>query len=570
MTKTLTPEFEARGRSKTLAVLIHGSRKTRESLRHVRQVLADTDADADILMPNLPTSRWSCVPLGKIVGTVLEAIDKHWEVMVAAEEPYDQVILVGHSLGAIIVRKAYVEACGLSTCGPGESVSETPVSRSWAGRVERIVLLAAMNRGWSVNHHLSLKNAILWSVGAVIGRLFPRDFTIFDIRRGSVFLTELRLQWLALRTGNRSNGLGNALTIQLLGSIDDLVSPDDNIDLVSGRDFVYLDVPHSGHVSVVEMDKTDRGEQRAKVFRAALQETSTALEGRQVLKPEGLLPGPDESVKDVVFVLHGIRDQGFWTHKIARKIHERGKALGREVATVTSSYGFFPMLPFLLPWTRRKKVEWFADRYVETVARYPKARLSFVGHSNGTYLLASLLRNYRFCRFERVLFAGSVVPTHFEWTLLKDRGQVQEVANYVATGDWVVAYFPKAFQMLASAELGSAGHDGFRSTDVSQVTYVKGRHSTAIQEDNWDEIASFVLEGGEIEAHESLVSERRGPVVVLLGWVAPLVWLFIALIVVTLFLGIYHVYVSGWWVPWLPILLLAAYILLLRAVLTKL
>ena len=65
------------------------------------------------------------------------------------------------------------------------------------------------------------------------------------------------------------------------------------------------------------------------------------------------------------------------------------------------------MLPFLLSAYRRKNVEWLMDRYTEVVARYPNATVSYIGHSNGTYLLAKALelndpllslRQGRFCR----------------------------------------------------------------------------------------------------------------------------------------------------------------------------
>ena len=59
----------------------------------------------------------------------------------------------------------------------------------------------------------------------------------------------------------------DALTIQLLGSTDDKVSPEDNIDLVTGSAFVYLDVPWSGHLTILDMDHTLEGAKRKKVFR---------------------------------------------------------------------------------------------------------------------------------------------------------------------------------------------------------------------------------------------------------------------------------------------------------------
>jgi hypothetical protein len=44
------------------------------------------------------------------------------------------------------------------------------------------------------------------------------------------------------------------LVVQLLGSQDDLVAPEDNVDLISGGDFLYPDVPYSGHASIIKLD----------------------------------------------------------------------------------------------------------------------------------------------------------------------------------------------------------------------------------------------------------------------------------------------------------------------------
>jgi hypothetical protein len=46
---------------------------------------------------------------------------------------------------------------------------------------------------------------------------------------------------------------------QLLGSVDDFVAPQDNVDLVSGGDFIFLDVPYSGHSNVIELHDNQHG-----------------------------------------------------------------------------------------------------------------------------------------------------------------------------------------------------------------------------------------------------------------------------------------------------------------------
>jgi hypothetical protein len=192
------------------------------------------------------------------------------------------------------------------------------------------------------------------------------------------------------------------------------------------------------------------------------------------------------------------------------------------------------MAPFLFPGTRRAKVEWFMDRYASAIALYPHARRHyFVGHSNGTYLLARALREYRCCRFERVVFAGSVVPSRYDWEslVLAARPRVRGVLNLIATADWVVAVFPSLFERWGSKDLGGAGHDGFRQARalpaVAETRFVRGGHGAAIHEPWWRAIAAFLLHGEVPNA----VALDRSAIVALLGFLSPLVWAILAALV---------------------------------------
>lgn len=149
------------------------------------------------------------------------------------------------------------------------------------------------------------------------------------------------------------------------------------------------------------------------------------------------------------------------------------------------------------------------DRYTEALARYPEAKISYVGHSNGTYLLAKALELYPCCRFNNVVFAGSVVRREYNWQTLLETNRVNAVLNFVASRDWVVAFIPKLFQLLRWSDLGSAGHDGFGSKKrsdhkfelkedskgVYQAIFVRGGHGAGIREPVWELIADFVLNG---------------------------------------------------------------------------
>lgn len=541
MKPTIDPKSLTRYASaRKLVVLLHAFTHNADSMKPVKAVAAESygTSVADFFMPDLPLSIWSCADPVTVCNQLLEQIDALWaERIEKYHPPYESIVFVGHSFGALLCRKLYVYACGETFKAPFEQGITQKTTRPWAGSVERIILLAGMNRGWSISHHMSLKKAVGYTLGIgwgyfveIVTDKLPgisrKKLAIMYIRRNSPFITNLRIQWLRMRREANQKRVGNALTVQLLGSIDDLVSPEDNIDLVSGRDFIYLDVAKTDHSNIIDMDDSAEAKDRKRQFQAALLKDKDTLQSNYSYLPQDEPPPIErDNVKDLIFVIHGIRDPGYWTHKIARRVKLRGKQHSKTFETETSSYGYFPILSFLFPWRRREKVEWLMDQYTEGLAQYPEASFSYVGHSHGTYLLTKALKEYPCCRFKHVVLAGSVVRTDYAWEKLLKQGRVEKVLNYIASGDWVVAWFPNAMQMLNWQDLGGAGHRGFRSPMVNQIQYVKGAHSAALHEDNWDAIADFVIEGKPVEPPEPIKQSQQSFLISAIGKVAPLLWL---------------------------------------------
>jgi pimeloyl-ACP methyl ester carboxylesterase len=572
-----------------LVVLLHGYTCSPSKMKHVRDSVLAKYKDADLFIPELPTSVCSFVDPVYIVRKILIQIDRLCVKRKRNKQnQYEEIILIGHSLGALLVRKLYVYACGADR----EYLFEPKVKkkrREWVDRVKRIILLAGMNRGWEISHHMPPKRVIVWTVGVAIGNflflLLRKRPLIFHIRRGSPFLTNLRIQWLAMKQA----GVDKAIVIQLLGSVDDMVSPDDNIDLVCGEDFYYIDVPDSGHESILNIDCREKYKdsiegQRNIFFQTALTESEAELKEYSI-SPQDLhdLPSRRLNIQNVVFVIHGIRDRGYWTKKIARQVQQLGRKDNITIESETSTYGYFPLLSFLLPWKRREKVEWFMDQYAQALAIYPNAEFSFVGHSHGTYLLAKALQEYPACRFKNVVFAGSVVHTKFDWSKYIKTNQVKAVLNYVATKDSVVAIFPKAFQILNLQDLGSAGHDGFEDSSFSNVTkleditsnqekklfnvtFVDGDHGAALNQFNWNSIATFIVESKLKLPSTTNIKKERSIIVTILGYVSPLLWL-LALI----FLGVigYLILSNSYLAEWQKTFVFLAYLWSIFRVLTK-
>lgn len=540
----------------TLVVLLHAYTHKAANLKSIEDAVHELWPRADTFRPELPVSLTSMEDPNCIVVDLLAKIDEKVENAEKKDQPFQQIILVGHSLGALLARKLYVVACGEKSDAPLESVYKTGNSsplppKPWVNKVLRIVLLAGMNRGWRVSHHISLTRAPIWAIGSsfchVVHMLTSQWPLISTIRRGAEFITQLRIQWLLMRrcarmpqTPEKADSPpfpGNALTIQLLGSIDDMVAPEDNVDLISGDDFIYLDVPYSGHADIIDLEDKNYGSIRKQKFMLALGGTREELKREFIVPSDEHFTKPNFNVKKMVFVIHGIRDAGYWTHKIARKIKQKADTPLSEWATETSSYGYFPMLPFLFSWYRRQKVEWLMDQYTEALARYPNASISYVGHSNGTYLLAKALELYPCCRFENVVFAGSVVSQSYDWQKLiaSEKPRVNAILNFVATGDWVVAFFPKFFQLLGLQDLGSLGHDGFGlkklGTNMYQAEYVRGGHGAAVEEPMWDMIADFVIKGSADTKNfpcKGTPSSLTEHLIQMLGRFPPIVWLSLA------------------------------------------
>jgi pimeloyl-ACP methyl ester carboxylesterase len=534
----------------TLVVLLHGYTLDYRSLESVQHTIegAKEFQGCDFLIPDLPLGEFSMVPSSRITAGLLQALDSAWDIRAKEGRPYRRIVMVGHSVGGLYARKIYAAACGENDKAPfdealkgelkGLRVAQLAKVRPWAPAVDRIVLLAGMNRGWTISHHMSLLNAVEMTIGTGIGHvlswLYQRPPVIFTVRRGSSFITELRLQWLAMREQAISKRAGGATTVQLLGTVDDLVSPDDNIDLVTGKDFYYMEVPQSGHANVIKMAAEDgaAGIGRRKVLLDALGDLSKGQKEPGLVDEDELRP-VRKDVTDVVFVIHGIRDEGHWTRKIAYHVRQLGVGHPMVIESETSTYGYFPMLSFLRPGARQEKVEWLMDRYAEARARYPNAKFHYVGHSNGTYLLAKALEEYPAVRFDRVVFAGSVVHRDYGWNKLIEGGRVQKVFNFIASHDWVVAFFPKAFQSVGIQDLGSAGHDGFLAASAQGPVqelpnrYIVGGHSAALQEGMWDAIAEYVLTGNFKMPPQVSVTDRRSRWVAWPAHVAPLLWVLV-------------------------------------------
>jgi alpha-beta hydrolase superfamily lysophospholipase len=513
----------------------------------VEDAVCETLAGADVLSPTYKTGWNLAQPAHDVAEELSQIIQEKW-----SDKGYAEIILIGHSMGALLVRKAFVFARGENDELRPDGTLGT--ERPWARGVERIILLAGMNRGWSLSpkpKRMSWIKNLALRAGVRVSTLLGTGKFLRQMQRGSPFVANLRIQWINLVRSRKQM----PLVVQILGDRDDVVNEDDNIDLLAGRSFVYKQAPSgTTHKSVVEL----RDPSLRRLFQETL--TSHSLQSDYIIADT---EKPDPDVQQVIFAMHGIRDFGGWTLRFTNAISNEGLNYGKKIEIRRPSYGYFPMLKFLLVSERQKNVRWFMDQYTEALARYPNATVDFVGHSNGTYLLASALERYVACKFSRAVFAGSVVSRDFPWDVMVRSGRIVAVRNYVASADKVVGIFPSLFERFGG-DVGGAGLFGFKRDPAAQLEwhYIAGGHSAAIDDRNFPSIATFLLEGRKSNPPSDIVIKDQDNLTLILSKLNWLVWLALFGIIVGLSWVVAFVWAPHF-VPyaWLRVLIFLTFLL---------
>jgi predicted esterase len=556
----------------TLIVLVHGQVRTIEWVRTALERIRQARPDADILFLKYPSHPASNANAFEIADQMCGCIHGQF-----AAGQYENIILVGYSRGALLLRKAYVYGHGLIQ--DLETVpSQTRPQLPWVRAVKRVVLLAGMNRGWTLRRRLPSMSIAEWlwlRFMRRIARLTGTASLYGQCENGHPFVANLRIQWLdlmrSLQAAEPKPGAPKPdqpmpderpVVIQLLGDRDDFVSSEDQADVKVARDFIWVKVSNSTHSGIMDFSDPLCGQERWHKFAEALgDEKAVARLKLLSTKPPDT---QDPDVKVAVIVLHGIRDMAGWTSAFQRPLQDafrRRHPAPDKLYVHRASYGFFGMLPFLLWADRQSNVRWFMDEFTEIKAAYPNLEaVHFIGHSNGTYVLASALKSYKTLKVGRIAFAGSVVRRDYNWDALV--GRIGKIRNYVGSGDWVVGWFPRLFEMrpfsLLNPDIGSAGFDGFIRPlgNALEIKYVHGSHGAALAPNNISSIIDFIIDERETYPPPPLYPTERSNLMELSSHVCWIVWL--ALIALALGLGwSWNLAFDAWVLPSLPTALLS-------------
>jgi pimeloyl-ACP methyl ester carboxylesterase len=499
----------------------------RTSVPDLENLLRTSFASADFIIPTYSNSFISNTSPSEMASMIELAIRSAHQ-----RHNYSRIVLFGYSTGGLLLRKAYVWGHG------SESDRATQHGQHpWVDRVERFVSLAAPNRGWPTSKpaNLRMDQYVLAHAAQIFFRLTNTGKVVLDLLQGSPFVANMRVQWIALF---RAKGADAPLVVHLVGGKDELVNREDSIDIEAGgpEHVVIRTLEGLNHLEIAN-GIYQTGADKA-VLTSLAEDILTALTNKRGEFPNywpdkiGALK-TDPNIKQLIFVMHGIRDESNWPLDIKRAIEKKIREGAEAVKVIPPQYRRFTMLPFLLYWDRQENVRWFMDQYTEAIATYPNLQdVDFVGHSNGTYILASALQKYSVLRVRNVFFAGSVAPIQYNWKKVVQNGQVTgKVWNICADYDWVVAILPQLFQQLSDwmkiepeglLDIGSAGFRGFRNevgtnSSVENLRYISGTHGAAFDSGNekrLQAIVDFVTSGEESKLRS--LSEVSDPP----GWLA--------------------------------------------------
>lgn len=179
-----------------------------------------------------------------------------------------------------------------------------------------------------------------------------------------------------------------------------------------------------------------------------------------------------KDIEQVVILVHGIRTFAEWQSMLAGEFSRVG------IPVIPTSYGYFatPMFLAPIPWFRNQALARLRILIDQAKSDYPNAKISFLAHSFGTYLLARFLQEEPTFKAHKIVFCGSVVPSHFPFEQIRTRFEAPIVNEVSSRDPW-----PLIAESLTWI-YGSVGTRGFNHAPVVDRWHSGFAHSQYLQQ----------------------------------------------------------------------------------------
>src|SRR5262249_6420024 len=270
--------IEKHGTSDTLVVLLHALGHSSQNLVHVKAVIRRTFPNSDILAPTYLARPFANTSPAQLAAKLDRRLEEAYALSKSSGPAgYAKIILIGHSTGALVARRTYLYGKGYrSDHVDAEARQLLPLAgvapQKWVEAVDRIVLLAAMNRGWDTRKidNRTWATQIVLQVGVALARATNTGKLPLSVGRGAPFISNLRIDWIRMV---RQEASSVRPVVQLLGDRDDLVTPGDDLDAITAPNFIFMRVDDTNHINIIDVSQeTPEARRRAEVFEQALRE----------------------------------------------------------------------------------------------------------------------------------------------------------------------------------------------------------------------------------------------------------------------------------------------------------
>lgn len=182
---------------------------------------------------------------------------------------------------------------------------------------------------------------------------------------------------------------------------------------------------------------------------------------------------------NLIISVHGIRTEAKWQDRLKTELVQDNEFC------YSYKYGFFDLLKFLSPLTRKEEVRDFSAHVKTLLKNHPNAKISFVGHSFGTYIIGNFLRSLTAessFKVENVLLISSVLHSNFPWILIKQKVDIKNIVNDCGTKDKVLLLSHMFVPGMGMA--GRVGFKGFQGTTFVN-RYFESGHNLYESVDNY-------------------------------------------------------------------------------------
>lgn len=266
-----------------------------------------------------------------------------------------------------------------------------------------------------------------------------------------------------------------------------------------------------------------------------------ALTKEIVKAPENIVSNEGNlSKKHTVILVHGIRTHADWYQR-AKEVFSSVKGL--EVEPI--KYGRFDLIRFLVPGPWRRGPIEKTERKILPILKKCESEgrsVTIIAHSNGTHVIAEILKKNHIFKFDNLIMCGSIVDTNYDWHAISHKISGKIINDYGVRDVW-----PALAQSITWG-YGYSGTNGFGAPVIDRLhnTPHSAYFDIKFMRPYWE---SFFKSGDVVNP-----AYGDGPIPKSPWWFflfeIPWKWIFVAVIMLIILSAIAPTKINSWF--WMP------------------